>query len=591
MDFQAVFHQANDNYCYPKNEDELIINLKTGYDIKQVFIYQGDPFSAGILGGGETWEGEKTEITCKRRLKNHIWWSISIKPDYKRLKYYFELITETEQWFFFEDGFVSKEQMYLEGRSRQSFIFPWMNPCDVARTPKWVKDTIWYQIFPDRFCNGDPSINPNPVKTWRSNTKTVRNDEHFGGDIAGIISKLDYLQKLGINGIYLTPINEAPSTHKYDTVNYEKIDPTFGNEETVKSLVEKAHERGIRVMLDGVFNHCGYFHAMWQDVLEKGPESEYFDWFMINEWPIDRNWKAAKKKQIYTFALFDGMPKFNTNNPKVRSYFIDLCKKWVETYKIDGLRLDVANEVSHRFCKELHDALKAINPDIYILGEIWHNAMPWLRGDEFDSVMNYPLGQSIKDYWVDSSLTNEDFEYMINRCYTAYMEQTNQALFNLLDSHDTIRLYTNTGELNIFYAQLVVLFAMQGSPCIYYGTEIAMEGGHDPDCRRCMPWKDIDAGKYDEKIATMSRIIQIRKEESAMRQGTFAFPNAYAKYPRVIQFEKIGEAGERIEIIINCSSESIPVQEKECAILFERQFKNHILEKNGVLIRKTVCNP
>lgn len=161
---------------------------------------------------------------------------------------------------------------------------------------------------------------------------------------------------------------------------------------------------------------------------------------MINEWPFDRNGKAAKKKQIYTFAFYDGMPKINTNNPEVRKYFVDICANWVEHYGIDGIRLDVANEVSHRFCKELHARVKEINPDIYILGEIWHNALPWLRGDEFDAVMNYPLGQSIKDFWIDKSLTNEDFEYTINRCYTSYMQQTNDVLFNLLDSHDTKRL-------------------------------------------------------------------------------------------------------------------------------------------------------
>lgn len=220
--------------------------------------------------------------------------------------------------------------------------------------------------------------------------------------------------------------------------------------------MKEAHKRGIRVMLDGVFNHSGYYFAPWQDVLAKGPESEYYDWFMINEWPFDKNGQAAKKKQYYTFAFFDSMPKINTNNPKVRKYFVDICANWVENYGIDGIRLDVANEVSHRFCKELHARVKEINPDIYILGEIWHNALPWLRGDEFDAVMNYPLGQSIKDFWIDKSLTNEDFEYTINRCYTSYMQQTNDVLFNLLDSHDTKRLRSDVKNLDEYFAQIAV---------------------------------------------------------------------------------------------------------------------------------------
>lgn len=586
MDFNAVYHQASDNYCYPLNNDELIINIKTGYDVEEVSIILGDPFAAGILGGGEHWDGTEEPIIYKKRLKNQIWWTTTVRPEFKRLKYYFKLQTAEESWFFFEDGFVSDEQMHLEGRSRQCFVFPWMNPCDVPRTPAWVNDTVWYQIFPDRFCNGDHSIDPDNVVPWRDHG-SVTNDECFGGDLAGITSKLDYLQNLGINGLYLTPINESPSNHKYDTTDYTKIDPRFGDEETLIHLVEEAHKRGIRVMLDGVFNHCGYYFAPWQDVLAKGPESKYYDWFMINEWPFDRNGQAAKKKQIYTFAFYDGMPKINTNNPEVRKYFVDICANWVEHYGIDGIRLDVANEVSHRFCKELHERVKGINPDIYILGEIWHNALPWLRGDEFDAVMNYPLGQSIKDFWIDKSLTNEDFEYTINRCYTSYMQQTNDVLFNLLDSHDTKRLRSDVKNLDEYFAQLAVLFAMPGSPCIYYGTEIAMEGSYDPDCRRCMPWTDIKAGKYAERSEIIATLIRLRRQEPLLKSRNFHFPDDYKDHKRVIQFQKVDFPDCYVEVLINCCEEDIEV-EQQGEILLARHYIDSTLLSNGVLIRR-IC--
>ena len=586
MDFNAVYHQASDNYCYPLNNDELIINIKTGYDVEEVSIILGDPFAAGILGGGEHWDGTEEPIIYKKRLKNQIWWTTTVRPEFKRLKYYFKLQTAEESWFFFEDGFVSDEQMHLEGRSRQCFVFPWMNPCDVPRTPAWVNDTVWYQIFPDRFCNGDHSIDPDNVVPWRDHG-SVTNDECFGGDLAGITSKLDYLQNLGINGLYLTPINESPSNHKYDTTDYTKIDPRFGDEETLIHLVEEAHKRGIRVMLDGVFNHCGYYFAPWQDVLAKGPESKYYDWFMINEWQIDRNGQAAKKKQIYTFAFYDGMPKINTNNPEVRKYFVDICANWVEHYGIDGIRLDVANEVSHRFCKELHERVKGINPDIYILGEIWHNALPWLRGDEFDAVMNYPLGQSIKDFWIDKSLTNEDFEYTINRCYTSYMQQTNDVLFNLLDSHDTKRLRSDVKNLDEYFAQLAVLFAMPGSPCIYYGTEIAMEGSYDPDCRRCMPWTDIKAGKYAERSEIIATLIRLRRQEPLLKSRNFHFPDDYKDHKRVIQFQKVDFPDCYVEVLINCCEEDIEV-EQQGEILLARHYIDSTLLSNGVLIRR-IC--
>lgn len=583
MDFNAVYHRANDNYCYPLDGEQLIINIKTGYDVRYVNIIQGDPFKSGILGGGESWSGDAINIPFKKRLKNQLWWTTTIKPEYKRLKYYFELQTDSERWFYFEDGFVSEAQMQLEGRSRQCFVFPWMNPADIPVTPDWVNETIWYQIFPERFCNGDPSINPEGTLPWR-NKGSVTNKEFFGGDLQGIINKLDYIQGLGVSGLYLTPINEAPTSHKYDTTDYTKIDPHFGSEETMITLVREAHNRGIRIMLDGVFNHSGQEFVPWLDVKEKGPQSEYWDWFMINEWPFKQDGGCAYAKQYYTFAFFDSMPKLNTNNPKVREYLIGVCENWVRNYDVDGIRLDVANEISHTFCKELRTHLKAIKPDIYILGEIWHDAMPWLRGDEFDAVMNYPLAESIKDFWIDKSLTNEDFEYTINRCYTGYMQQTNDVLFNLLDSHDTKRLRSDVKNLDEYFQQLAVLFTMPGSPCIYYGTEIAMEGGYDPDCRRCMPWEEIDAGVYDERIQIVRSLLQLRRAEPLLRDRNFHFPNRINR-SRVIEFNKMGWMDNYVEVIINCEEEDIEI-EREGEILFSRHYIDKTLLRNGILIRR-----
>ena len=583
MDFNAVYHRANDNYCYPVDEDQLIINIKTGYDVRYVNLILGDPFKSGILGGADSWSGDCVNIPFKKRLKNQLWWTTTVRPEFKRLKYYFELQTDDERWYYFENGFVSEAQMQLQGRSRQCFVFPWMNPADIAVTPDWVNETIWYQIFPERFCNGDPSIDPEGTLPWR-NSGSVTNAEFFGGDLQGIINKLDYIKDLGVSGLYLNPINESPSSHKYDTTDYTRIDPHFGSEETMITLVKEAHSRGIRIMLDGVFNHSGEYFAPWLDVKEKGPQSEYWDWFMVNEWPFKQDGGCAYAKQYYTFAFYDKMPKLNTNHPKVREYLIGVCENWVKNYDVDGIRLDVANEISHTFCKELRTHLKAIKPDIYILGEIWHDAMPWLRGDEFDAVMNYPLGESIKDFWIDKSLTNQDFEFTINRCYTVYMQQTNDVLFNLLDSHDTKRLRSDVRNLDEYFQQLAVLFTMPGSPCIYYGTEIAMSGGYDPDCRRCMPWKDIDAGVYNERIQIVKSLLHLRKEEPLLRSRNFHFPNKINK-SRVIEFNKMGWHDNYVEVIINCEEEDIEIV-REGEILFSRHYIDTTLLRNGILIRK-----
>lgn len=570
---------------YPLNENELIVNLKTGYDVKQVFLIYGDPFEAGILGGKEKWTGIREEMVYKKRLKHQIWWTTTLVPKYKRCKYYFELHTEKEVWYYFEDGFLTKGQMEMDGRMLQCFTVPWMNPADVNKTPDWVNETIWYQIFPDRFCNGTPEKNTEEILPWR-NKGSVKNEERFGGNLEGICQKIPYLKDLGITGMYLNPIMKAESNHKYDTEDYTKIDPYFGNEEIFAKLVKKAHENGIRVMVDAVFNHCGRKFAPWLDVLENGKDSKYADWFMVNDWSDIQKKASTRDGRFYSFAFADGMPKLNTNNPEVISYFCSVCEGWIREFDIDGIRFDVGNEVSHRFLKIIREHVRKIKPDLYLLGEIWHDASQWLMGDEYDSVMNYPLMSGIHDFFIDKDMTKEDFEYMINRCYTMYMQQCNNVLFNLLDSHDTERLMNRFHNLDIFYQQLTILFTMPGSPCIYYGTEIAMEGGHDPDCRRCMPWEDLGETENQERIREIKQLINLRKNENTFRSLYFHFPCEYEDR-RLIEYIKLDEKGNQIQVLLNCTEEDIKVK-KEGDILFQRNYSDGILKKNGTLIQSVI---
>ncbi len=584
MEFTGVYHNTSEQMSYALNDKELVVNLKTGYDVKQVFIIHGDPYDAGILGGNEKWSGTREEIVYKKRLPHQIWWTTTLVPPYKRCKYYFELHTDDEVWYYFEDGFLTEEQVNMEGRLLQYFIVPWMNPADVNRTPEWVNDTVWYQIFPDRFCNGCPENDGGDVLPWQ--TGPVTNAEKYGGDLQGIRQKLPYLEELGITGIYLNPIMEAETNHKYDTKDYTKIDPSFGDDETMRRLVSEAHGHGIRVMVDAVFNHCGRRFAPWLDVQEKGPRSEYADWFMVNDCTDIRKHESTRDGRFYSFAFADWMPKLNTNNEEVIRYFCGVCEDWVRKYDIDGIRFDVGNEVSHYFLKRMRHHLKKIKPDIYLLGEIWHDASQWLSGDEYDSVMNYPLMSGIHDYFLDGSMDRDEFEYMVNRCYTMYMQQCNNVLFNLLDSHDTERLMNRFHDLDMFYQQLAVLFTLPGSPCIYYGTEIAMEGGFDPDCRRCMPWEQIEAGKYQERISQMQALIRLRKTEEAFKSLHFHFPNEYDNR-RCVQYIKLDKEQNKTEVLINCSEEPIQAGIKG-EVLFGRRFEGGMLLPKGTLIRRIV---
>lgn len=582
MEFTGVYHKTSEQMSYPLDEDRLVINLKTGYDVKQVFIHHGDPFDAGILGGSEKWTGKREEIVYKKRLPHQLWWTTTLTPPYKRCKYYFELHTEDEVWYYFEDGFLTEEQVNMEGRLLQYFIVPWMNPADVNRTPAWVNDTVWYQIFPDRFCCGGTGKNDPDVLPWQ--TGKVTNREKYGGDLEGIRQKLPYLQDLGITGIYLNPIMEAETNHKYDTKDYTKIDPSFGDDGTMKRLVSEAHERGIRIMLDAVFNHCGRKFAPWLDVQEKGRESEYADWFMVQDWDEIGKQGDTRDGRFYSFAFADWMPKLNTNNEEVIDYFCKVCEGWIRKYDIDGIRFDVGNEVSHRFLKRMREHLKKIKPDIYLLGEIWHDASQWLAGDEYDSVMNYLLMSGIHDFFLDQTMGKEEFEYMVNCCYTMYMQQNNNVLFNLLDSHDTERLMNRFHDLDKFYQQLAVLFTLPGSPCIYYGTEIAMEGGFDPDCRRCMPWDEIGTEENQRRIGQMKTLIRLRKNEETFRSLHFHFPDRIENR-RCVEYIKLDEAGRKIEVLLNCSDETVKAGGTG-EVLFARNYQNGILEKNGTLIRR-----
>ena len=583
MNLAEITHRAYFLACYPLDESHLKISIQTGKDVDEVILWAGDPYSAGIAENEQNWHGERVPMELERELAHRNVYSAVLTPAYRRVKYHFEITGGGESVCLYEDGFVKAGENFPADRMIQRFIYPWMNRADVMKVPEWAENIVWYQIFPDRFCNGTPEKNGNDITPWR-NHGTVTNQEKFGGNLEGIRQRLQYLQELGITGIYLNPIMEAESNHKYDTTDYTKIDPAFGNEEMMKALCREAHEKGIRIMVDAVFNHCGRKFAPWMDVLEHGKDSRYADWFMIEDWEEIGKRADTRDRRFYSFAFADTMPKLNTNNEEVIEYFCKVCEEWIRKFDIDGIRFDVGNEVSHRFLKRMREHLKTIKPDIYLLGEIWHDASQWLQGDEYDSVMNYPLLSGIHDFFLDKTMKKEEFEYMVNRCYTMYMQQNNDVLFNLLDSHDTERLMNRFHNLDKFYQQLAILFTLPGSPCIYYGTEIAMEGAHDPDCRRCMPWSEIESKENQEKIAMMRKLIMLRRNEEMCRSPHFHFPDTY-KNDRCVEYIKLDEEGNKIEVLLNASEEEIKVKGNG-KILFAREFDGEILGVNGTLIRR-----
>ena len=576
MKKDAIFHIARDNMCYQFDSDYICIGIMTGKDIKSVELKWGDPFDGGIMGGLESWSG-KTEPMCERReLKNHLWWSVKIKPKYKRCKYYFVISDGTERLCLLEDGFYQEGKMGVPGRRMQYFFFPWMNSADLFVTPDWVRDAVWYQIFPDRFARSGGY--EQGLKPWKSEKLSgFKFNNRYGGNLKGITSRLEYLKELGITAIYLNPIFQSTTDHKYNVDDYYEIDKSLGTKSDFKELCDKAHSLGIRIMLDMVFNHCGVLFKPFADVVEKGESSRYKDWFMINKFPVTLG-RNTRDGRYYSFAFAQYMPKLNTNNPEVMDYLAGVCEYWTGSFGVDGLRFDVANEVSHKFLKLLRDRVKAINPDIYLLAEVWHDSNPWLGGDEFDAVMNYPLTETMSDFWLDESVTSKQLEQGLNRCLTMYPEQAVRVMFNLLDSHDTERLYYRCKHNeNAFFQHLTLLFTLCGSPCIYYGTEIMMDGGPDPDCRRCMPWDELDGGKYDDIISQVKTLIRIRKENPELRAYDIEFLNNGDN--RMFKFIKAG----KLLVAINADKEPMPLDGYK-EILFSRGIDGDKLLSGGCAV-------
>lgn len=576
MDLASISHRSAFTECYALDTNTIAVNLKTGHDVTCVTIYHADPFSGGA-------KPQPLLMEPKWELRHHRIWSIQLQPKFKREQYYFRISNGEETVFLFGDGFCTPEEEQNPARMREYFKYPWLNPDDVFTPPKWVADTIWYQIMPDRFRRGNLHEKRFPLRKWED-SKNISYQDFYGGDLNGIREKLPYLKELGISGIYLTPIFLSGTNHKYNTYDYTQIDPDFGTEEDLRNLVETAHSMGIRVMLDAVFNHCGSEFPQWRDVVEKGPDSPYWDWFFVRQWPLPQSGWDTLDGRFYSFAFTTSMPKLNTNHPEVRTFCMNLCRKWITDWKIDGIRFDVGDEVSHRFLKEMRRELKTLNPEVFLLGELWHDSIQWLQGDEYDATMNYPFLGSLQNFWIGNQ-NAQDLMYAMNRCYTLYPEQISTILFNFLDTHDTVRAVTRCGSKDIFYQQLTMLMTMPGSPCIYYGTEIALPGGQDPDCRRPMPWHKIEEGKFLREHKTCRDLIGIRNTYPEVRGSRVVWHKE--QLPRLIHYSRPGEKNRSmLSVYLNADLEPAKIS-LSGKLLFSRKLKGSILAPGGIaIIRK-----
>ncbi len=471
----AIMHKAESKYCFAIDKDSVCLRLR---------IAKNDtPNKIEVIYGGKyTFALSQQSAIMTREYEDRLfaYYTATIHLEDRRFVYVFKIENEGEISYYSEDGLSEDYDFTLSFYN--CFQYAYINEIDIVKPIDWLKGATFYQIFIDRFNIGNKDKDMSYINLkWGD----LPNPKSFaGGDIKGITDKLFYLNSLGINALYLTPVFKSISNHKYDISDYYTIDSQFGNIDDLKELVKSAHRMGMRVVLDAVFNHASEGLKEFQDVLKNGKHSAYYDWFIIkNDNPLEYE----------CFAECKYMPKFNTSNKEVRNYLINIATYWIKECDIDGWRLDVSDEVSHAFWRELRSAVKQVKSDAVLIGENWHDANMYLKGDQFDSIMNYAFTKACLDFYAYKTIDAQQFIERLNGLLMRNTDTVNDMMLNLIDTHDTHRFLTQANEdVMALEKAIATLFFYRGVPCVFYGTENQMIGGYDPDCRRTFDWTKQD---------------------------------------------------------------------------------------------------
>lgn len=503
MNRYALMHIPDSKYCFATGNDEITIRLRTSKedDIDVSLVY------------GPKYEFQEHQLDTEMKVKYvdnlYKYYEKKLKLDDTRLAYIFKINENGEDYYFSEDGLTDGYDFKVAFYN--FFQMPYINETDVIKPVEWMQGAVFYQIFVDRFNSADEKKDRSYITMKWGDKPTPKN--FAGGDIKGIIEKLDYLEDLGVTAIYLTPIFLSKSNHKYDIIDYKKVDPMFGTEEDLKELVQKAHAKGIHIVLDAVFNHCSMEMEEFQDVIKNGRKSPYYNWFII-----DGDYPDPEVGNYECFASCNYMPKFNTSNIEVQNFLLNIALFWIKKCDIDGWRLDVSDEVSHDFWRKFRTFVKNEKEDAVIIGENWHDAYSYLQGDQYDSIMNYAFTKACLDYFANDKLDAKGMAEKLNNVLMRNNSLINSMMLNLLDSHDTLRFLTELkGDRKKLLSALALETVYPGAICIYYGTEIGLEGGYDPDSRRCFDWNEENWDK--EFLKELKRLTALKKNE-VIRRGT-----------------------------------------------------------------------
>jgi len=537
MNPATIFHRPMSEYAFALDDTHYIFRLRTGKgEAESVRFYYADRavMTPKLQFAPLPMEKFRTD-------RYFDWYEIRLETRFERIAYYFELQNGVETLFYYGDCY----EMAGTPTRADYFQLPFNHRADRFAAPAWTRDAVVYNIFPDSFAAGK-RLAPNGAPPCR------------GGTVRGVTENLDYIASLGFNCIYLNPIFAARSYHRYDTLDYYRIDPHMGAEDDLRDLVRRAHALGIRVILDGVFNHVSSDHPFFRDVLEKGRASRYYSCFYAL--PETPRLPAAGELPGYTcFSYVADMPKTNTADPFLRQYFCDIGAYWVRKFDVDGWRLDVANELDDGFLRAFRASVKAAKSDALIVGEVWENAAHYLGGDMLDSAMNYDFRRYCRRFFAEQTVDAETFDTNVSTLLLRYNENALFAQLNLLDSHDVSRFLSLCGG-KTERMELAVLLQMTfpGMPCVFYGDEKGLCGESEPEYRRPMEW---DASSPLEEV--YRRMIALRKTHPALRYGSFHTELACGG---VYRYSRVWN-GTKITVAMNLGAEPVKAEKRGTLLL------------------------
>lgn len=503
MEKAAIIHNPDNYFCYSTGGDAFTVKLmaKAG-DVEQIVLHYRDKYIP--LERLDT----RGEVLMHRAAADgiHEYFEGKIEVNMLCTRYYFEIRDKQGATVYYGNyAFSDTEPEVIE----EMFDCPQLSRQEESyKAPEWARGKVVYQIFPDRFAT-DKDV---PEEVWYK--QDLNHRESLRGSLKGITGKIPYLKELGVDVLYLTPVFKANSTHKYDTVDYMQIDPDFGTAEDLKNLTEAAHQAGMYVVLDAVFNHTSRDFFAFRDLLQNQENSKYKDWYYVDEYPA----RGDIMPSYRSFSYFGGMPKLNCRNPEVRKYVFDVVTYWTRECHVDGWRLDVADEIGRDFWREFRKAVHEVNPHILIVGEIWHFNGSYLGGNLWDSVMNYHFTDAVKGLLLEKKLTAGEFAEKLEFVRGRLKGEAVPFLWNLIDSHDTARFLTQAENNKAIMKLAAALQLFQpGMPMIYYGDEVGMTGEKGSGCRRGMLW---DGQRQDRELfAFYQKSLDIRKRYPAMGEG------------------------------------------------------------------------